>query len=131
MARRYGRRITLSRPALDLLLNYSFPGNVRELENILEGATALCLDDQQVITDETLKTLLDGGSLPGAGNALGDQPLSMERLEHFAIQHALSVCQGNRTKAAALLGISRDTLYRKLRRAKEGDSDAGSKEGVR
>jgi DNA-binding NtrC family response regulator len=39
----------------------------------------------------------------------------MDRLEHVAIQQALRLCQGNRTKAASMLGISRDTLYRKLR----------------
>ena len=43
----------------------------------------------------------------------------MERLEKFAIREALRLCHGNRTKAASLLGISRDTLYRKLRQLKE------------
>jgi DNA-binding NtrC family response regulator len=42
----------------------------------------------------------------------------MERLEQVAIQQALRLSEGNRTKAASLLGISRDTLYRKLRQAK-------------
>lgn len=48
----------------------------------------------------------------------GEQPLSMDRLEHVAIQQALRLCQGNRTKAASMLGISRDTLYRKLRQVR-------------
>jgi transcriptional regulator of acetoin/glycerol metabolism len=43
----------------------------------------------------------------------------MERLEHVAIQHALRVSNGNRTKAASLLGISRDTLYRKMKQFKD------------
>jgi DNA-binding NtrC family response regulator len=43
----------------------------------------------------------------------------MERLEQLAIAQALRLCQGNRTRAASMLGISRDTLYRKLRQSKD------------
>jgi DNA-binding NtrC family response regulator len=114
LSRRYGRHITLSRPALELFLTHPFPGNVRELENILEGLAALSHDDPQVISDKDLEPLLRDRT-PAASGGLADQPLSMERLEQFAIQQALRLCQGNRTKAASLLGISRDTLYRKLR----------------
>jgi DNA-binding NtrC family response regulator len=121
IARRYGRQIKLARSALELLLNYPFPGNVRELENILEGATALCLVDSQTITDKDLKPLLSEAVYAGTTAGLGEQALSMERVERLAIQHALSVCQGNRTKAATLLGISRDTLHRKLRQFKNGN----------
>jgi len=119
LARRYGRPIKLSRPALDLLLNYPFSGNVRELENILEGATALCLDGSQTITEKNLQPLLNESSGSSGQVLAGEQPLSMERVEQFAIRHALALCHGNRTKAAALLGISRDTLYRKLRQSKD------------
>jgi two-component system NtrC family response regulator len=113
LSRRYGRQITLSRAALELLLTHPFPGNVRELENILEGLAALSQDDPQVIGDKDLQPLLRDRTPASA--SLAEQPLSMERLEQFAIQQALRLCQGNRTKAASLLGISRDTLYRKLR----------------
>ncbi|MBI1749319.1 MAG: sigma-54-dependent Fis family transcriptional regulator [Acidobacteria bacterium] len=117
IARRYGRPATLGRPALDLLLSYTFPGNVRELENALEAATALCADGSRIITDKDLKSLLNETSSPNVPCVAGEQPLSIERLERFAIQQALALCHGNRTKAAELLGISRDTLYRKLRRS--------------
>ncbi|MEK7755263.1 MAG: sigma 54-interacting transcriptional regulator, partial [Acidobacteriota bacterium] len=113
LARRYGRKITLARSALELLLNYSFPGNVRELENILEGCAAVIPDDPQVIADKDVKPLLSQ-PVPIV-SALSDQSLSMEELERLAVQRALRVSQGNRTKAASLLGISRDTLYRKLK----------------
>jgi transcriptional regulator with PAS, ATPase and Fis domain len=118
LARRSGRHIELSRPALELLLAHSFPGNVRELENVLESATAVSLDDPQTISEKDLKPLLRGTATPAEMEGFGDQPLSMERLEQVAIRQALRLCQGNRTKAASLLGISRDTLYRKLRQAK-------------
>jgi transcriptional regulator with PAS, ATPase and Fis domain len=117
LARRRGRQITLTRSAIELLLGQPFPGNVRELENIIESATALSLDDPQPITDKELKPLINS-SAPPASAGLVEQPLSLERLEHVAIQQAIRICQGNRTKAASLLGISRDTLYRKLRQAK-------------
>jgi transcriptional regulator with PAS, ATPase and Fis domain len=115
LAGRYGRRIMLARSALEVLLSYPFPGNVRELENLLEGVSALSVEDPQTITDKDLKPLLNGAAQPVSPSSFSEQPLSMDRLEHFAIQQALRLCQGNRSKAASLLGISRDTLYRKLR----------------
>jgi len=119
LARRYGRKITVARPAVDLLLSYPFTGNVRELENILESAAILSLEDPQTITEKELKPLLRDSGPPPPTGGFGQQPLSMERLEHVAIQHALRVSQGNRTKAASLLGISRDTLYRKMKQFKD------------
>ena len=115
LTRRLGRQITLARSAVELLLSHPFPGNVRELENVLESATAVSLEDPQTITDRELRPQLST-TAPKAG--ISEQPLSLERLEQVAIQQALRICQGNRTKAASLLGISRDTLYRKLKQAK-------------
>jgi two-component system NtrC family response regulator len=114
LSRRYGREISLSRSALELLLAYSFPGNVRELENLLESASAISAENPQNITDKDLRPLLCEGA-PVALNPPVDESLSMEQMERLTIQRALRVSEGNRTKAAALLGISRDTLYRKLR----------------
>jgi transcriptional regulator with PAS, ATPase and Fis domain len=119
IARRCGRKITVARPAVDLLLSYPFTGNVRELENILESAAILSIEDPQTITEKELKPLLRDSGPPPPASAFGQQPLSMERLEHVAIQHALRVSNGNRTKAASLLGISRDTLYRKMKQFKD------------
>jgi two-component system NtrC family response regulator len=111
VSRRYGREISLSRPALELLLRYAFPGNVRELENLVESAAAVSEDNPQTITEKDLKPLMGAGAPAASLN----EALSMEQMERLAIQQALRVSEGNRTKAASLLGISRDTLYRKLR----------------
>lgn len=127
LTRRYGRRIALDRSALDLLIHYPFSGNVRELENILESAAALSSDDPQTISSTEMKPLLDGqpvaqALLPvhGVPSWIGsNEILPMQQVERFAIQHALDLCHGNHTQAASLLGISRDTLYRKLRQFKE------------
>ena len=115
LSRRYNRQIALSRPAVELLLHYSFPGNVRELENIIESASAISADNPQTITDRDLRPLLGAGAPAAAVPAAMNESLSMEQMEKLTIQQALRVSEGNRTKAASLLGISRDTLYRKMR----------------
>jgi DNA-binding NtrC family response regulator len=113
---RYERQISLHRNALELLLRYSFPGNVRELENLLENLAALSRDDPQVITEKDLRPLLDPVGLKDLPLTKGvEQTVAMEPLEKMAIERALRLAEGNRSRAASLLGISRDTLYRKLR----------------
>jgi len=113
LARRYRREISLSRGAIELLLTYPFPGNVRELESLIESTAAVSADNPQVISEKDLKALLTE-TAPSLVAAVS-HPVSMEQMERLTIQQALRIAEGNRTKAASLLGISRDTLYRKLR----------------
>jgi DNA-binding NtrC family response regulator len=115
LSRRYGREIKLCRSALEVLLRYSFPGNVRELQSLIESAAAVSADDPQTITGKDLCPLLADSPQAGSVTAGMHQPFSMEQMERLTIQQALRQAEGNRTKAASLLGISRDTLYRKLR----------------
>lgn len=122
LSRRSGRDICLARPAADLLLGYSFPGNVRELGNILESATAVSRANPQTITDRDVRPLLSEGSAAPIASSVAEQVLSLDHLESIAIRQALHFCKDNRTRAAALLGISRDTLYRKLRQMRERPS---------
>ncbi|MGZ4817381.1 MAG: sigma-54-dependent transcriptional regulator [Terriglobales bacterium] len=110
---RYGRHVTLARSANELLVNHGFGGNVRELQNVLESATALSQADPQTITDKDIKMLV--GAPPAPAMRLEEHPLALDEMERVAIERSLRICQGNRTRAAALLGISRDTLYRKIR----------------
>jgi transcriptional regulator with PAS, ATPase and Fis domain len=105
----------LSRGSLELLLRYTFPGNVRELESLIESAAAVSADNPQTITEKDLKPLLSCGAADTSLATNLAQPLSMDQMERLSIQQALRISEGNRTKAASLLGISRDTLYRKLR----------------
>lgn len=116
LEQRYERQITLHHGAAELLLKYSFPGNVRELENLLESLAALSRDDPQIIGEKDLRPLLTAGGMADMSPAKGvEQTLAIELLERTAIERALRLAEGNRSKAASLLGISRDTLYRKLR----------------
>ena len=120
LADRYGRHITVNRAATELLVRYPFPGNVRELQNVLESVAALSQADPQTVTDRDLKPLLTRAESPVASG----QPMALEDMERVAIQRSLRLCQGNRTRAAALLGISRDTLYRKMRELKTNGSES-------
>jgi transcriptional regulator with PAS, ATPase and Fis domain len=113
LADRYGRHITLARSATELLLNHPFAGNVRELQNVLESATALSQADPQTIADKDVKALL-AQTAPGTATRY-EETLALDEMERVAIERSLRLCNGNRTRAAALLGISRDTLYRKMR----------------
>jgi transcriptional regulator with PAS, ATPase and Fis domain len=114
LAEKYGRHVTISRSALECLLSHGFPGNVRELENLLESVCALSTEDPQTITDKELRLVLAQSPVL----ARDDMPLALDEMEKMAIERAVRLCSGNRTKAAALLGISRDTLYRKIRELK-------------
>ena len=115
LSRRYSREIVVARPALELLLSYAFPGNVRELESMIESCSAVSANNPQTITDKDIRPLL-GEAAPSATVVPAmQQAVSMEQMERSTIQQALRLSEGNRSKAASLLGISRDTLYRKLR----------------
>ena len=103
-----------SEGALRALAAYPFPGNVRELENILERATALC--SGALVEAEDLQL---GPDEMGAGNAgRGTETLDdyLNRLERQAILEALQKTDGNRTAAARLLGVTFRSLRYRLDR---------------
>ena len=104
----------LTEGAWAALEHYPFPGNVRELENILERATALCSGARIDVGD--LQLMAEGGAdLQGgrAGETLDDY---LNRVERQAIQEALEQTGGNRTAAARVLGISFRSLRYRLDR---------------
>ena len=104
----------LSEAAMQALCDYSYPGNVRELENILERATALCLDNQIEIDDLQLMNDPEIGSSEGlSGETLDDH---INRMEKQAILDALAKTRFNRTAAARLLGITFRSLRYRIER---------------
>ncbi|MBI5014704.1 MAG: sigma 54-interacting transcriptional regulator [Deltaproteobacteria bacterium] len=110
--RRLGRKVTGFTPrAADQLLRHGWPGNVRELQNAVEHAVALCAGHRVDLQDlpEDLRTALPRGTVAAGIRRLGD----VER-EH--ILAALRAANGNKTRAAAELGIGVATLFRKLKR---------------
>jgi DNA-binding NtrC family response regulator len=100
--------------ALDLMLDYSFPGNVRELENMLEGISVTLPPGRTGVRAEDVRGWLRQRSRSAAAPASQGPSLRLHDLEVWAIAEALKQTEGNKRRAAQLLGISRDTLYRKL-----------------
>ena len=97
----------LDPPALDLLQSYAFPGNVRELENILERALTLCTGD--IITVEHVRMRSEvraGPDAPAPAPATGALGAQLEDIEREAIVKALEKTRYNKTAAAKLLGMS-------------------------
>jgi len=114
-SRGYGRRVSIQPSALERFSSYRFPGNVRELSHILESAVAVSTDDPQVITGQELMPLLrTTGTMTDVVSPVAPD-CSLENMEKFAIRQALRVAGNNKSRAALLLGISRASLYRKLR----------------
>ncbi len=102
----------VSNEVLNRFMSYSWPGNVRELEHIIEHAFVLCRGP--VITLDHLPAELRDGAVPG--RVL--QPGSIARKSRVSaqdIKRALRETEGNKARAARLLGISRPTLYRKTK----------------
>ena len=116
----------LSAGALDALKNYTFPGNVRELENILERAVALCEDGEIEVRDLDLPTArpermadirMDEANQLLPRTAIESAlPHALEQIERESIQKALEACRYNKTKAAAQLGITFRALRYKLKK---------------
>ena len=106
-----GYRTAISPPALERLMAYDFPGNIRELENILERATTLCEDEVIEVDDlqlpESNQRQPRAGQQQPLGNLLGDT-------EKEAILQALEETRWNRTAAAKKLGISLRALRYRL-----------------
>ncbi|HSI35374.1 MAG: sigma-54-dependent transcriptional regulator [Phycisphaerae bacterium] len=95
------------------LISYRWPGNVRELRNTLESMMVLA--DGDVLTENDLPERITQEALPAGSSGAIPSGLTMEQLERMAINKTLQECGGNRTHAAARLGISVRTLQRKLR----------------
>lgn len=109
---KYSRSIEgVSEGVFTSLYQYHFPGNIRELENLIEGIIAVSPTDKEMITERDLKAHLVWKENKVSEHTL----LSLGKLERFALEQALRGAQGNKSKAAEILGISRDTLYRKLK----------------
>jgi PAS domain S-box-containing protein len=119
LARRYRKPIEeLSDSVWAALESYAWPGNVRELEHALEHAFVLC--QGSIIRREHLPA-----EIRAVRDAAGRAPETGRRDEEAALLEALERAGGNKAKAARLLGVSRQTVYRRLRQ-RSPDPSAGS-----
>lgn len=128
-AKKHASTLKISPEALDVLRAYPWPGNVRELENVIQRAIVFCdsgvigtehlpprirSDDQLTPTRATEVTPIDVDASTASAHA--PEELNLDVLERRAIERAMTLSGGNVTEVGRLLGISRATLYRKLKK---------------
>lgn len=105
---------TISAKAMEVLMQYDWPGNIRELENVIERAAILCQNNTIEPHDLSLST--SPMSLPSSGRTddkIGTA-LPLKEIERLHIEGVLRSFRGNKTESAKILGISLKTLYTKI-----------------
>jgi two-component system, NtrC family, response regulator AtoC len=109
-----GENIQVTAAAMKAFLNYDWPGNVRELENCI--ARAVALGDRQKIDDTDLPAAIRGtGSISERPTGTPDSTTALAELERMTILRVFEQAGGDKKLAGKMLGISRATLYRKLK----------------
>jgi DNA-binding NtrC family response regulator len=106
------RGVKVSPEAMEVLLRYPWPGNARELENVIERALILC--DGEAILPVDLPMGVRLPSHAGSDGAPGSRP-TLAEAERRYIRQVVEECAGHRQRAAQILGISERNLYRKLK----------------
>jgi two-component system, NtrC family, response regulator AtoC len=113
-----GRTVQITNAAMKSLLQYDWPGNVRELENCVERAVAL--GDQQHFDVSDLPPVIADASPTSEMAPAGSMPVlsstDLEDIERATIERVFQQVKGDKVLAGKMLGISRATLYRKLKR---------------
>jgi len=117
LARESGRPdIGLTAEAIASLSRYEWPGNLRELRNVLERALLLSRDNVIQAEDLQFEPPRFGALAPGAPRGANGTALALEEVERRHILTILESCHGNVQEASAILGVPRSTLYQKLKR---------------
>ena len=118
-AKNNGKKIDgVSREARDALIKYDYPGNVRELENIIERAVVISRGSLLTLEDLPFQELACSDDAEAGGEPIREAPLqqAVESLERQMIQDALAKTASNQTQAAHLLGLSERMLRYKLKK---------------
>ncbi len=104
--------LRISEEAMEAMTGYSWPGNIRQLRNIVERAVVLAKKDK-ITLKELPEEMLQAAKEP-AGPVASSQK-TLKELELETVRSVLEECKGNKSKAAKLLGISRKAFYKKLK----------------
>jgi DNA-binding NtrC family response regulator len=129
-SRELRKQVEVSGEAMQLFMNYSWPGNVRELRNLIERIILLETDDRilpEHLPPEVRTPSREVGKRSPDSPPPSGSPNSLREIELLAIQDALKKSGGNKTKAAAILGISRQTLRARLKESGPSHSEERSK----
>lgn len=113
---------SLSPGAMDALTHYPWPGNIRELENIIQRALVLA-PGGSINTGHLPAELASRPVRSGEGTRVPQGTTTLAELEDWWIDRTLSACQGNKAEAARRLGIDVTTLHRRLRTRRVNESD--------
>ena len=102
----------------DFLGSYNWPGNVRELKNVIERAMILVEEDTLLMEHLPIEILGQASKQGGAIEGIRIPPdgISLEKVEEALVRQALKMTNGNQTKAAKLLDISRDALRYRMQK---------------
>jgi DNA-binding NtrC family response regulator len=119
-----GAKFHIDAAAMRALLNHDWPGNIRELANVIERAQILAEGDT-ITMDDLPESFL---AVAAAGPATSGSPLNLSHVESKTVQMALQQTGGHKVRAAELLGVSRRALYRLLARHGLDRSAAASQE---
>jgi DNA-binding NtrC family response regulator len=121
--------VSLSPQVAERLLAYDWPGNVRELENCMERVCALARFEQAMVQDlpEVIRTGSEG---PVLSADQAEEIVTMDELERRYLLRVLKTVDGNKSRAAQLLGLDRRTLYRKLDRYRGEAKSASASESA-
>jgi two-component system response regulator AtoC len=114
-----GRGVQISGEAMKALLAYDWPGNVRELENCLERAIALTdrrMLDRDDLPATIVRAQIQSMAAHAAPEVFSPSTTDLEDIERATIARVFSQVNGDKARAGKMLGISRATLYRKLKR---------------
>jgi DNA-binding NtrC family response regulator len=114
--------VQVSSEAMKCLLNYEWPGNVRELENCIERAVALGTDNLLDVSDLP-PAMYTAGAIETGSESRNLSGSDLEELEKATIQRVFEQVHGDKALAGKMLGISRATLYRKLKRYNIGGNE--------
>jgi transcriptional regulator with PAS, ATPase and Fis domain len=108
----------ISRGVEDFFVSYNWPGNVRELKNVIERAMIL-IDEDTLLMEHLPIEILGQASMLGKpieGIRIPPEGISLEKVEEALVRQALKITNGNQTKAAKLLDISRDALRYRMQK---------------
>jgi DNA-binding NtrC family response regulator len=110
------KHVGLKPAALSALMGYSWPGNVRQLRNVVENMVVLSDDTEDLDVSSLPAEVRPASSGPAATGGINNLVgISIEQAERELIRNTLKMTEGNREQAAKILGIGERTLYRKIR----------------